>query len=153
MNCTATDANILWLLGLSAAIFLVVLALAFAAERLFRSPPPKMSPMPLGAALAKWLLAATACSTAATLALNFAAEKLSTALGLDLPKQDLVILLQNGSLAPFTRAMIITITFALLEAPLLEEAIFRRYLYRNLLRVKSLVPWGGRLDCHSKLPQ
>ena len=138
---STTDANILWLLGLSAAIFLVVLALAFAAERLFRSPPPKMSPMPLGAALAKWLLAATACSTAATLALNFAAEKLSTALGLDLPKQDLVILLQNGSLAPFTRAVIIA--FALFEAPLLEEAIFRRYLYRNLLRANSLVPWGA----------
>ena len=141
MNCTATDANILWLLGLSAAIFLVVLALAFAAERIFRSPPPKMSPRPFGAALVKWLLAATVCSTAATLALNFAAERLSAALGLDLPKQDLVILLQNGSLAPFTRAMIVV--FALFEAPLLEEAIFRRYLYRNLLRAKSLAPWGA----------
>ena len=138
---SATDANILWLLGLSAAIFLVVLALAFAAERIFRSPPPAMSPRPFGAALVKWLLAATVCSTAATLALNFAAEKLSTALGLDLPKQDLVILLQNGSLAPFTRAVIIA--FALFEAPLLEEAIFRRYLYRNLLRANSLVPWGA----------
>ncbi len=67
-----------------------------------------------------------------TLALSQAATWLAGAFGLELPPQDLILILQNEATPTATRWAIAL--FALLEAPLLEEGIFRRVIFRNLLR-------------------
>ena len=81
----------------------------------------------------KIALYATPWITLIALALSFASEKFAKLCGVELPQQYLVQWLKPGVYEMPIRLVIGA--FAIFEAPLLEELIFRRFLYRNLIRV------------------
>lgn len=137
-----TLARLLPILIQSAALFLAVLAVAWAAESFFpglrRSLPACRETRSLDVNLFADALIWAVPITIVTLLLSQAATQVSSAFGLELPKQELVLILQHPRTPTATRWAIAL--FALLEAPLLEEAIFRRFLFRNMLRARALAP-------------
>ncbi len=76
-----------------------------------------------------WMLAAAIGLSAAA---TFAARRL----GLDLPQQDMLQWLAGDAYSAKVKAAIIL--FATVEAPLLEEVVFRRFLFRAFLRAMPL---------------
>lgn len=86
-------------------------------------------PMPVAAAL-KTALVWMVPSTLVTLMLSYAVMMLAKRMGWDLPRQELIQWL--ASAPGSTRALIVG--YALLSAPVVEEILFRRFLYRALLR-------------------
>lgn len=135
-----SEAQLLSVLGSSAVLMFGVALLAWGGERLigrFVSPPrdgafPGHAPMGLGESLvlalrhSPWVIAVT-------LALSWAFTAAAESLGLELPKQELLSWLLGDSFSPRMKAMVIA--FALLSAPLAEEIIFRRFLFRACLRL------------------
>ena len=73
------------------------------------------------------------------LALSAAATLTARRLGLDLPSQDMLKWLSGDTYSMPIKAAVVA--FATIEAPLLEELVFRRFLFRAFLRCMPL--WGA----------
>ena len=72
----------------------------------------------------------------AALALSAAISMLAKALGLDLPQQDMLQWLAGDTYSAPVKAAIVL--FATVEAPFLEEIVFRRFIFRALHRYMAL---------------
>ncbi len=134
------EEQLLWGLAATLGLSLLLLFIGWAVERFaFQSKPPPCK----GQRKTGWrffgetLLLAIPISAIAVVLCN-ACESAADALGWDLPEQDLVLLLKSGALP--ARIVSILAAFAVIEAPLMEEAIFRRYIFRNLLRLRNVRP-------------
>ncbi|MGN0853998.1 MAG: lysostaphin resistance A-like protein [Kiritimatiellia bacterium] len=73
-----------------------------------------------------------------TLAIGLGFTWVAQKLGWSLPPQDLILWLADDHYSAGTKALIVT--FALLEAPLLEELLFRRFIFRAFLQAVPAVP-------------
>lgn len=72
------------------------------------------------------------------LGLSILATVAAKLLGLELPSQDLIAWLTGDAYSAKTKAAIIA--FAVLEAPVLEEILFRRFIFRALYRRLPIFP-------------
>lgn len=128
--------EVLKALGLSAGIFGGILAFLWAADRFilqrWRKTPSCAAQRSIGWGLFEDTLVWALPITLGTLMVSLLCSAVAEACGLELPKQQLVLMLQPGFFPDYVRAAIAA--FALFEAPLLEEGIFRRFLFRNLLK-------------------
>lgn len=127
---------------LSAGFFVAILSVAWLVERFVLNrcgeTPRCARTRPLDFNLLSDTLLAAVAVTAATLAASLVCTKISELCGLDLPRQDLILILTSPQTGVGARVAITL--FALFEAPLLEEAIFRRFVFRNLMRIGAVGP-------------
>ena len=127
--------------GFFAAILLVLFLLEFFVLNRFAPPPECAQKRNFDRGLLLYSLNAFVILSAATLSLSLASEVVSEWCGLDLPKQNLIQILLSPQIE--RGAKIAVVLFALFEAPLLEEGIFRRYVFRSLMRLKFVGPVGA----------
>lgn len=128
------------MLFINAALFCTIALLFWGAEALWnRVFFPKRVPTafpPHGRLSARAALAFTGRHAGwiigLVFALTMALTSLADALGIELPKQELIIWLTSPDFP--VSAKVAIIVFAVLQAPLVEELIFRRFLFRALLR-------------------
>ena len=134
-------------LGKTAALFggiLAVLgALEFGILRRWRPTPPCARVRALDLSLVVDVLCWAFPITAGTLALSATCSAAAEACGWSLPKQNIMQALQPGFFPDYIRLALAA--FALFEAPLLEEGIFRRFLFRNMLRSDGSGFWPAAL--------
>lgn len=130
--------SILTELALTTVYFLTAVFTAVAIEEFF-TPPPALQPCKKrGRHLFSYIAIWTLTIFPATIALCKACEIVSKAMGFNLPEQQIKLILQSPTVEPTTKAILLV--FVILSQPLLEEAVFRRYLFRNFLRVKVIKP-------------
>lgn len=132
------NTEILTSLALTTIFFLVVLGVAVVIEDFFKPPPPLPFSPQKGRKLLYNLVVWMLFVFPVTMTLNLACETATKAMGYNFPKQELISILQSPMLETLTK--ITVLTFIVISQPLLEEVIFRRYLFRNLLRFKTINP-------------
>ena len=125
-----------FLLG-SAAVFWVVILALWGVETVWNRvffPGDAKQPSFLGRfacpAAIRFALLQTLWIAPVTIACSYAGQMLARRFGWELPPQDILVWLRDGDWA--LRALIIV--FASVSAPVTEELIFRRFLFRALLR-------------------
>ena len=130
------------MLAMNAAVFGCIALLFWGVEALYakfarRGAAPSTFPlerMGVRRAMA-FALRSTAWILPGALLLSMAITGLAKLMGWELPAQDLLLWLKNGEYPPWAVAVIVA--YVLTEAPLLEELVFRRFLFRAFLR------WSG----------
>ena len=107
-------------------------------RRALRRPFPPQGAMPAARAL-KFTAIHMSWIIWATFGLNLAFSQVLKRLGIELPAQELIDWFVHPQCPAATRALIAV--FAVLEAPLVEEIIFRRFVFRSFLRGMPRVPF------------
>ena len=148
MNMELNEKTLLILLGYNTlffgGLFLILWVSTFFKGRVRRAPPPGGSGVPplhspLGeAASRRFIITLTLLSAIPicliALGLNWASgELLSRLAGIDLSDQDLVKVVASNTLSPGGKAILYS--FLLLEAPLLEEPLFRGVTFGGLTKI------------------
>ena len=115
----------------NAALFAAVALIAWGAEAAWRALTGRasaaVSPLPVCAALSA-AGRTIAWVAPVTIALSFGCNLFAQSLGFELPRQELVLWLKSGGYSPAVKAGIVI--FVLFVAPLSEELVFRRFLFR-----------------------
>lgn len=140
-----TPEQLVRMLTASAALLGAVCLIVWGVERLigrfFPRPAGAAFPVPapmrplaalrLALVHAPWIIVVT-------LALSWGCTSAAKALGWELPRQPLIELLLGKDTALSVKGIVVL--YALVSAPILEELLFRRFLYRACLRLLPVVP-------------
>ena len=139
--------NVALTLSVNAALFAIFALACWGVEALWnkvffrrsdRRPFPPQGAMPAARAL-KFTAIHMGWIVWATFAISSVLSLVLRRLGIELPPQDLLMWFADPA-CPWTTRLFIAL-FAVVEAPVVEELIFRRFVFRAILRGMPRVPF------------